>query len=89
MNELIVNRQPTALYRCHKIWVVEEIGQHWWWKIVEKADGTVVTAPINPYDDSVGTVKLWIDAGYPAYNSCGNSGNWDRAALMELMRPEV
>jgi hypothetical protein len=41
------------------------------WHIVVKPNGEKVYADITPYDSSMATVKLWIDAGYPARQGCG------------------
>jgi hypothetical protein len=41
------------------------------WHIVVKPNGEKVYADITPYDSSPATVKLWIDAGYPARQGCG------------------
>ena len=83
---------PQSEYKGHKInvWLEEEDDNVKAFHDVTLPNGKQTTADITPYDRSTGVVRLWIDAGCPAYGRDGNNpighfGNWDRQSLKNLI----
>ena len=76
------NRSPDAEYKGHKIWIDldHEDDCIKAYHFVQLPNGLEISPDISPYDRSVATVKLWIDAGYPQ-----NQQNWTYETLQQLL----